>query len=227
MINSIDTVDAWHLKRWEKITASEWYKLMPGGRPSPESTIFSVAGVTYIETKVMEMETEMWERPELENFKNFLHGKAEELPAFEEYVSETRNTSMAYCGSYEPVFIPYGLDAGGSPDAAQTENRRIVYGAEFKCPINPLVHSRNRRIKDQWELKEKHPQAYGQCQFLIKITGADGWDWVSFDRRVKLKSGRKHIIQCLPDKNYLASTDVRLQQAIKLKYQWYYEKNPQ
>lgn len=220
-------IDAWYEVRWERITASEWYKLMTPGRKSDRHDLFSVAGVTYIDTKVMEMETRMVEKPELEQFKNFLHGQSQEGPAFEEYRSVTRNDRMEYYGSYNPIFIPCSKDAGGSPDAMQKENGVIVKGAEIKCPINPLIHSRNRRIEDQWELKEKNPQAYWQVMFLMFITKAKEWDWVSFDDRVKLKSGRTKIITCKWVDREINSTEARLEQAIKLKYQWYYEKNPQ
>lgn len=224
MNDGISIVDKWYLDRWTRFTASEMYKIMPGGIAVPGS-MFSKAGNTYIETKVMEMETVMHERPELEDFKNFLHGRVHERPAFERYVRATRNTSLRYLGSENPLFFTYGDAAGGSPDAIMGEDVKIVFGVEFKNPINPLVHSRNRRLKDQYELKSKIPKDYGQCQTLIKMFGADQWDWVSHDERQVTDAGKIKIIQVYPDKPYLSSMEVRLRQAIKERNRLYSESN--
>lgn len=223
----MDRIDQWHMERWGKFTASECYKLLT---PGTKGEMFGTGATTYIEQKALEMTTSMWERPELEEAKSILHGKAHEYPAYAEYISQTRNTSVKYLGEDNPIFLTYPLlpdECGGSPDSASiTDSGNIDMGVEFKCPKNPLFHFRRLKWKDQWDLKNGYPLCYAQIQKLIMITSAPEWHFVSYDDRQRVKAKKIKIIPVFPDKNFQNVLEIRLRQAIKEKYRLiseYYE----
>lgn len=215
----MDKIDQWHLARWARFTASEAYKLMVKGKGD---AMFGEGAWTYIEQKALEMTTRMAERPELEEVKSLLHGKAEEYPAYAEYVRQTRNTSLIYLGDENPMFIPYPALAeefGGTPDCADiTDSGSIPFGVEIKCPKNPLLHFRRLRWRDQWDIKENYALVYTQIQGLMMITGAKEWHFVSYDYRQVSTAHKIKIIPVYPDKNFQNNLEIRLRQAIREKY---------
>lgn len=213
----MDKIDQWHLSRWSKYTASENFKLMVGGK----GTMFGDGANTYIKQKALEMTTVMWERPEIEETKSILNGRVHEYPAYEMYVKETRNYSMIYMGD-DPMFYPYeplADECGGTPDCASiTSAGKIEFGAEFKCPRNPMYHFDRLLWKDQWDVRENYPLVYTQIQNLLMITGATEWHFVSFDDRQKFRADKIKIIPVFPDKKFQDNLEIRLRQAIKEKY---------
>lgn len=219
MINQIDPIDNWHLQRWSKFTASENYKLLIGGN---KNEMFGVGAMSYIKQKSMEMSTRMWERPELEEVKSLLHGKMYEYPAYDSFVTITKNYSMEYMGTDNPIFLEYEMlkgESGGSPDIVNRDNsKKIDAGAEIKCPKNPLIHYERLLWKDQWDIKENYSQCYCQIQNLMLITGAFIWYFISFDERQINKSKQCKIIEVKPDKKFQDNLDIRLQMAVKEKY---------
>lgn len=214
----MDKIDQWLLKRWTKFTASEAYKLLTTGK----GEMFGDGAKTYIEQKVVEMTTRMWERPELEEVKSLLHGKAEEYPAYEEYIRQTRNTSVIYMGDENPHFVPSLIlpeEFGGTPDCADiSEDGRIVFGVEIKCPRNSLFHSRRLEWKNQYDIRANYSLVYAQIQSLMMITGAPEWHFVSYDGRQLSRAHRIKIIPVVPEKNYVNNLELRLRQAIIEKY---------
>jgi len=217
MITVTDPVDKWLLEKWGKFSASEIGKLMqPAEKNNPG--MFSRGGWSYIWKKATEEETIMTERPELENLKPLLWGKMYEQPAFERYVSATRNTSMRYLGTSEPIFLMYNEDSGGSPDGIMGHDTTIDFGLELKCPKSSEIHRKHRRLKDQYALRDFNEIYYAQIQFLLMITKASAWDFVSYDERFKDKKKKLKIITCYPDRSYQISLDVRVTQAIKEKW---------
>jgi len=215
----MDKIDEWHIKRWAKFTASENYKLFA---PSKGNAMFGDGAITYIEQKALEMTTRMQERPELDEAKSILHGRAHEYPAFVEYVKQTGYHSMTYMGDDNPMFYPYKPlieESGGTPDCANiTPSGLIDFGAEIKCPKNPINHYRRLKWKDQFDVKLNYIQCYTQCQFLMMCTGASQWDFVSYDDRQIVRAKKIKIIPIKPDKNYQNNLEVRVRQAIKEKY---------
>lgn len=215
----MDKIDEWHIRRWSRYTASENYKLLV---PGAGSAMFSAGAWTYIEQKALEMTTTMQERPELDEAKSILHGRAHEYPGFVEYVQRTGNHSMTYLGDDNPMFYPYkplAEESGGTPDCANiTSNGLIDFGAEIKCPKNPINHFRRLKWTDQWAVRDNYIQCYAQCQFLMMCTGAKQWDFVSFDDRQLVRSKKIKIIPIYPEKNFQNNLEVRLRQAIKEKY---------
>lgn len=214
----MDKLDQWLLRRWTRFTASEDYKLTIPGK----GEMFGVGAWTYIEQKALEMTTTMQERPELEEAKSILHGKAHEYPAYEEYIHRTHNYDIQYLGEDNPLFYPYqplAEEAGGTPDSACiTDAGTISMGAEIKCPKNPMNHFRRLKWKDQYDVRENYILAYTQCQKLMMCTGAAQWDFVSFDDRQIVREKKIKIIPIYPDKKFQDNLDVRLRCAIKEKY---------
>lgn len=214
MINQLDKVDGWYLQRYSKFTASEIHKLIGKGK---DGTGFSVGGMTYIETKAIEEMTVMYERPELEFVESLMHGKAYEEPAFRAYVKVSRNTSMKHFGSDNPVYLPYNDYSGGSPDGLMGEVANIKCGLEIKCPKNPANHFKYLKMSSQWDLKEIRPEYYAQIQFLLMITQAEGFHFVSYDERFINPSKKIHIIDVLPDTKFQDNLELRIASAQKEK----------
>ncbi len=214
MINQLDQKDAWFLQRYSKFTASVIYKLWDTDKSGKG---FSVGGMTYINEKVVEEMTAMYERPELEFVESLLHGKMYEQPAFEEYVRVTKNNNMRYFGTENPLFLDFNKYSGGSPDGIMGEGTNVMWGLELKCPKEPKNHFLYLKFKSQWDLKEKRFAYYCQIQFLLMITKAEGWHWCSYDERFKDAKLRTKIIEVLPDKKFQDNLEIRIALAQKEK----------
>ena len=184
MLNEFDVKDKWHMERHSRFTSSVNYKLLPSGTNS----MFSAGGLTYIQDKAIETMITLWEQPKLEFVEQLIWGKRYEENGFNAYIEATKNYNMRYFGSENPVFIPYNEYSGGSPDAIMGEGDKVIWGSELKCPFNPKNHYLYCNFKSQWDLKEKRIEYYTQCQDLIRITGADGWHFCSYD-----EIGRAHV----------------------------------
>jgi hypothetical protein len=215
----MDKIDEWHVKRWAKFTASESYKLFA---PSKGNTMFGDGAITYIEQKALEMTTRMQERPELDEAKSILHGRAHEYPAFVEYVRHTGRHDLTYLGDDNPMFYPYrplAEESGGTPDCVNITSEGLIdFGAEIKCPKNSINHFRRLKWNNQYDVKDNYILCYTQCQFLMMCTGATQWDFVSYDDRQIVRSKKIKIIPIYPDKNFQNTLEVRIRQAIKEKY---------
>ncbi len=216
-------LDQWHLQRWSKFTASESYKLLPSGGVS----MFSPGGLTYIKERAMQMTTNMWERPQLDEVESLLHGKVHEYPAYKAMVEATGYTGLIYLGEENPLFLEYEPlkgESGGSPDSLSlTQSAAVDILAEIKCPKNPMNHFNRLVWKTQWDVKEKYIQAYTQIQKLLMITGAGLGLFVSYDDRQKRIDKKTKIIDVLPDKKFQDNLDIRLRMGIKEKYRIYDE----
>lgn len=217
-INQSDALDQWFLSRWSKFTASENYKLLPGAATS----MFSPGAINHIKQKSLEMCTQMWERPELEENKALLHGKMYEYPAYKAYVEVTKNYSMKYLGTDTPLFLEYEElpnESGGSPDIVSlTSDAKVDAGAEIKCPKNPMNHFERLKWKNQWDIKENYISCYCQIQNLMMITKAGIWQFISYDERMKNPAKKTKIIDVLPDRKFQDNLDLRLRMAVKEKY---------
>lgn len=214
MIDKMDKVDKWHLERHSRFTSSENWKLLATGS---DGKGFSVGGWTYIRQKALETVTVLWERPELEFVKSFLHGKIYEEPAFNRYVSETKNYNVKYFGSENPVFLAFNDFSGGSPDALMGTAKEIHLVPEIKCPKNSSVHMENLELKTQWDLKEKRIALYTQIQDLMRISGAPLGHSISYDERFRNPKLQIKIIEVLPDKKFQDNLEIRIAMAQKEK----------
>jgi len=216
-----ELIDEWLQKRRSRFTSSENYKLLPNSRQGNE--LWSGTAKTYIETKVIELTTKYYERPEMDEVEALRHGKANEFPSYERYIKETKNYSMTYLGDEIPMFIPCQKlvdESGGTPDVANIiqDTGKIDYGCELKNPVQPAYHFRRLKWKDQYDIKEGYPSAYCQIQDLIRLTGAFGWDFVSHDERQLSKASQIKIIEVKPDRKFIDNLEIRIELAIKAKY---------
>lgn len=214
MIDQLDQKDQWFLDRHGKFTASEIGKLLSKGTGAK---MFGTGALTYIKQKAIEKMTVLWERPELEQVKSLLHGKAHEFPGYEMYKKVTRNYSMRYFGSDAPLFLSFNDDSGGSPDGLMGESSKVYCGLELKCPKNSHIHYDYCKMKDQWDLKEYNEDYYAQIQFLLKITNAEEFHFCSFDDRFIDPPKKIKIIPILPDKKFLDNLEIRIQMAVKMR----------
>lgn len=213
MIGDIDSKrDKWFVDRYAKFTASEIHKLLSKG---VGSEMFGAGARTYIKKKAIEKETTFWENPKLEFVKPLLWGKRYEEPAFHHYVRMTGNMDMRYMGTETPLFLTYDEDSGGSPDGIMGLDEVIHLGLELKCPMDSAVHWDYLGLKDQYDLKGHTIEYYAQVQFLLMITKAPVFHWVSFDERYKDFKKRMHIIPILPEINFQKNLDIRIKQATK------------
>jgi hypothetical protein len=215
----MDKIDKWYVDRWSKFTSSENYKLIT---PSKPNEIWSTGANTYIEQKAVESVTNFQERYELEEVKSLLWGKAHEYPAYESYIQTTRNYSMQYTGTDNPMFLVYDKmpeESGGTPDAVSiTSSNKVDVGCEIKCPKNSIEHFRRLRWTSQWDVKEGYKLVYTQIQHLMMITGAQEWHFISFDDRQLYKSNKTKIIEVKPDQKFMDNLEVKLTMAVKEKY---------
>jgi len=219
-----DKIDQWLKSRREKFTSSEGWKLLPTTKQLKDQ-LWSGTAKTYIESKVIELTTKYYDRPEMDEVEALRHGKSEEYPSFERYIKETKNYSMTYLGDESPMFIPWSnnpYESGGTPDVANiiqsSDSVKIDYGCELKNPVNPAYHFRRLKWQTQWDVKEGYPSCYCQIQDLIRITGAFGWDFVSHDNRQLSKAAQIKIIEVKPDRKFIDNLELRIQLAIKEKY---------
>lgn len=215
----IDKVDKWHIERWHRFTSSENHKLLT---PAKLNQVWSAGAVTYIEQKAVNTVTRMEERPEMEEVKSLLHGKANEYPAYEMYVQTTRNMSMRYTGTEDPLFLLYEEmpdESGGTPDVVSiTESNSVDLLAEIKCPKNSIEHFRRLRWTSQWDIKEGYPLVYCQMQHQLMITGAQEAHFISYDDRQLIRKNKIKIIVVKPDQKFMDNLHIKLMMAVKEKY---------
>lgn len=204
--------DEWIIKRRYKFTSSTNYRLI--STPS--------AFNSYVEEKAIEQCTKIWERPELEFVSSLLWGKVHEQPAAERYIKETKNYSMVYIGREQPIFYvdkTMPQECGGSPDMANIlDDGSIDYLTEIKCPINPAYHFKRLSWQNQFDIKENYIQCYTQMQDLIRITGAFGCDFVSYDERQVVMSKKIKIIEVKPDLKFIDNLEIKAHTAVRDKY---------
>lgn len=215
MIGDIDNRDQWWIDKWSKFSASQNFKLLSGGK---SGELFGSGAKTYIKQKAIEKQTIYWENPKLEFVKPLLWGRRYEEPAFRHYQEATRNVSMRYFGTDNPIFLNWEdapNDAGGSPDGFMGEGTTIHWGLELKCPENSSIHWDYLQLKDQYGLQDYCIEYYCQIQFLLMVTKAQGWHFASFDERFKDTKKRMKIIEVKPDKKFQDGLEIRVKQAIK------------
>lgn len=214
-------IEAWLIKRREKFSSSEVWKLLRTPKQKQDE-LWSTTAMSYIESKVIELMTVYHERPELDEVESLLHGKINQYPAYERYIEETKNYSMVYLGDDNPIFYPCKEmpdESGGSPDIVDiVDNGDINFLAEIKNPSNPAFHFRRLDWRTQWDVKEGYISAYAQMQDLIRNTNASGCDFISFDMRQRSKKEQIVIIPVKRDDKFIDNLELRIHLAVKEKY---------
>lgn len=180
----------------------------PGSRVKfiEDETILADSAEKYIRQKVAEVLTG------IAPIDTYSHAKAwgeENEPIAAEYFANLTGIELI-----KTAFIPYGDNAGCSPDRLIGN----VSGLEIKCPFNSENQIKYLELTDQWDLKRFFPEYYWQIACCMRWTDRKHWNFVAFDPRMKQDKHKiKHI-----EINYGESLakdftiiDVKLDKAVK------------
>lgn len=151
----------------------EWFKLKLGviSASNIEYVLAKKGGggrMTYLCNLIAQVGTGLM--PEV-NAKQMEWGKSHEQAARSAYTLTTGNEVHEVAFLYKDV----AMRSGASPDGLITE----LHGLELKCPFSSVTHAEflcNEKIK---------PEYIKQCQFGMWTTGAEKWDFASYDPRFK------------------------------------------
>jgi hypothetical protein len=218
----------WHDVRAGRFTSSEMWKLMESGtremnaaelaaRPKTgkgskskfieDPSCLSKTTQTYIRTKVAETLT--GHAAEQVNSAPTRWGEDFE-PIAAEYFAEKIGVE------YEILaFVPYGENAGGSPDRKIKGKNELL---EIKCPFNSANQVDYLMLTDQWDLKREYPEHYWQCMSNLMFTGADLCHFVTYDHRMILDKHKMFHLKIYPVIEDFERINLKLQSAIIEKY---------
>lgn len=157
--------EEWHFERMGRFTSSCYSKLMASSRKKDQ--IFGDTAFSYILEVACERLTN---EPQ-----GFAGSKATEWGNDHESMAIGYYSSKQDLIVDESPFIPFGLNAGGSPDGLVGSDGII----EVKCPFNSVNHL--KYFKEGSEI----PKDYAiQIQGNLLVTGRDWCDFISFDPRM-------------------------------------------
>ena len=197
----------WQRARLGKLTASEIYVLTkdrkeqmtdlelaaykaanPKSRVTTKTVAFSEATFTYLNRKVME------------NYLPVNSKSQEAINAVDEYIEihsfsnaatrygveweDTARSAYAEAMGYEILqvgFVPYDAYpnlAGASPDGMIRQENG---GVEIKCPYTLEKHLQHLMYEEPDDLRDNEEEYYWQSVMGMLVTGADFWDFVSFN----------------------------------------------
>lgn len=199
---------AWKNERLGRFTASEIYRIFQEGKAKEKH--FGDDAEQYICTKATELLT-MTPKADV-NAKQLEWGHMYEHIAYQ-YFEQITGKKGTYYGSGNPVFFPYGEDAGCSPDWEIPEEE----GADFKCPYDSAEHARNLLIKDVATFKRVRYKYWCQGQFSMLARKWKRFHFVSFDDRMIEDPLKMKIITMLPDMEWQVLCIARLTKSISRK----------
>lgn len=162
----------WHLARAGCLTASRAVTLMTGSPESKNRLAYELNGEL--------MKAEMGIAGSNFTSEAMEWGKANESKARHIY-------SWDVCDVQEVGFLLHDKynRVGCSPDGINRySDGRIISGVEIKCPFNPEMHAKHLAGLIS-------PAYYWQIQFCIWVSGAQFWDFMSYD--FKWESHSKYI----------------------------------
>jgi len=160
----------WHQHRVGKFTASEIHRLMTDPRNKAQS--LSEGAKTYVMERVAERITGV-PCKQVDNFATQWGNDHED----EARMMFTMKTGLIV----EQIgFVPYGDDAGGSPDGVIP---MVNSGVEIKCPFNSANHISHLLIESNEQFKADFKEYYWQVQMNIMCNNAENWWFVSYDPR--------------------------------------------
>ena len=217
--------ETWLKLRRGKFTGSEFFKLMKGGtRPMTDEEIeiailqknkrrtvyilFGDGAMTYIYTILDEIIT-------LHDFNDFGRtfdgSKVTEWghinePGAREYFEIETGLKTETVG-----FIQLAEFFGSSPDFI-CENGI----GEIKCPFNPVNHTANIFLKNEYDLKEAHYDYYIQMQIEMIACGKEKGFFVSFDPLKANKKLQIKIIEVKKDEKLCDEIWMRYNEAVKI-----------
>ena len=200
----------WLIARLGKITASNAHKLFKAGRG--KSQMFGDGAMTYIYELVDEMTTGV---PKEENdYKQTEWGKANEMDAIFSFESIT-GLHVEYHGISNPVFVPHGDFAGGSPDGEVIEAIEDAL-TECKCHYDGSKHMRKLAIKSVEEFKDIFWEEYCQDQLNMRASKKTNCYSISYDPRKKIPSLKTKIIKVPYDIEWQKEFDTRHDAALEI-----------
>lgn len=167
-VNSQKSLE-WIAERLGKFTASEISKLMAG--------IETKTVQTYILEKVAEVLT--GESAEPAGGLAIMWGVTNE-PLARDWFKKLTTHRVEECG-----FIPFGEDAGGSPDGLVNDDAIL----EIKCPFNATNHVKHLLIDSPEYFKKNFPEYYYQMQSNMLFSKRTKGFFVSFDPRMDNEHG--------------------------------------
>jgi hypothetical protein len=192
------------IQRIGKITSSEGYKLLGGGkRAMTESellsrdksdkrttvdTLFGEGAMNYLYTKVSEHLTGEGQ----ENFSSAATDWGNEHEPIAAERLRSLGHSFEYYGSNNPKFFELSELSGGSPDCLGSE-----YVYEIKCPYSSKIHLRRLLYVNCEDLKREEIEIYTQCQMNMLSCKRNNCYFVSFDPRF-LKSEHQIFVLEVP-----------------------------
>jgi hypothetical protein len=210
----------WKLARWGKFTASEMYHLAIGKKETPKSAakMFGDGAITYIKKVTTEAYTRFNDRDDVST-KAMRNGNADEPLAYAHLCRLMGLTDLEYCGPDNKIFQKYCDNSGASPDAlGKRPDGTVYYGAEIKCKTSEVHMDHLFEIGDDEELfRKKMFNFWVQCQFSIMTFKAKYWLFCYYNEFFPFQDAMK-IIRVNPDPIFQSDLDLRLKQAIKIKY---------
>lgn len=224
-ITDTSQVDAWRVSRWGKFTASEIHRLTLPGKEDKKTgykELFSPGGITYIEEVATEAFTLYNERDTQFETQAMRNGKHDEWLAFSHLYKFMNFKELEYYGGANPIFEHYCPDSGASPDSLARANGKVSFGAELKCPTSKIHFFYLRKIRNVEQLKQQCYEHWCQIQFGMLTFKCEHWLWCSFN---EFFPGQKKmvIIEVPFDKAWADNMEIRLKQAVKMKYQFIQE----
>lgn len=228
MIGNDDSRIAWLQLKWGLFSASEISKLYPPGKIIDKKTgqreMFSETGLSYIEKVACESYSLFNLDDNVETYDMKL-GKMREPQAFQHLYKLIGLKDLSYFGEGNPMFFNYCKDSGCSPDvvalkpgAMSFDEGNVSFGAEIKAPKRLTHWQYLKTIRKASDLYALLPDYYGQCQFAIMTFKCDHWLWCSYNEYLPFNE-QMVIIEVPRDDNWCNNMEMRLKQAVKLKYQ--------
>lgn len=178
----------WHHLRAGRFTASRFRVIMNGTTQS-------------IERALQEVRYPKPPRDEI-NAPPLIWGRKYEDVGLAEYKLVTGYNARK-CG----IFVHKTLPVAGSPDAI-VGYQLARGGCEIKCPYKPEIHLMTRELG----MPRDHMHQVQGCMWL---TGAEWWDFISFDPRQKDPNLRIFIQRIERDHDYIFTLEERIRHLSK------------
>lgn len=165
--NESQRIPEWYEQRLGRFSCSQFYRLMtePRRKSDKEAGNLSDGAMTYVYECVAEKLTG-------KRAKEDFTSKYTEWGIDNEPIAKGIYNAVFNCTIADSEYIPYGEDAGGSPDGFPCEDGII----EIKCPFTITSHLEHKLLV---HLSDK-PEYYWQCIGYLLITGRSWIDFVSY-----------------------------------------------
>lgn len=215
----------WAKQRWGKFTGSGISRLMGKGF---DTYVEEVACERYCEYEdsgfegTWEMREGKRKEPEAFRFHEKILKSFAVVPEVGEKFHPFQNGmfTLEYYGDNKPFFKEfedpkYKGYCGVSPDSvAFRKNGDPYLLGEYKCPKRSTHMFYIKNIREGVDLKLHEPGYYGQIQFNLLVWGAELAHFCSYNEYFP-QDQKMHLVEVLPDKNYLMSLKTRLSNGIK------------